>query len=338
MGADSFDTKLNPPKIASPRGATRRARSSSLGRAAIRDAEMWSALATNAPGVDDCPMRILSIQSSVAYGHVGNSAAVFPLQRVGHEVMPVSTVLFSNHTGYGDWKGPMLSGKDVRDVVTGIDTRGGLVDTELVLSGYQGGDDIGDAILDAVALTKERNPQALYSCDPVLGKSGKGCFVSPEVQTLIRDRVVPRADIITPNQFELGFLTGTEPRSLGETLDSVDRARQIGPSVVLVTSVDRPEAPDNVIEMLAVSGEGAWLVQTPLLDIHPSGSGDVTAALFASTLVETGSVAEALSRTTASVFALLKATYEAGARELQLVEAQECFVSPDQVFEVVQVR
>lgn len=252
--------------------------------------------------------------------------------------MPVSTVLFSNHTGYGDWKGPMLSGQDVRDVVAGIDTRGGLADTALVLSGYQGGNDIGDAILDSVRLTKERNPGAVYSCDPVLGKSGKGCFVSPEVQALIRDRVVPSADIITPNQFELGFLTNTSPRTLQETLESADLARAIGPSVVLVTSVDRPDVADDVIEMLAVGDEGAWLVQTPRLDFQPSGSGDVTAALFASALVETGSIPEALSRTTASVYGLLKATYEAGARELQLVEAQESFVNPPQTFEITQVR
>ena len=139
-------------------------------------------------------MRVLSIQSCVSYGHVGNSAAVFPLQRLGHEVMPVHTVVFSNHTGYGAWGGQLISGDVVRDIVKGIDERGGLDDVELVLSGYQGGNDIGDAILEAVALVKERNPQAIYACDPVLGSATSGCFVAPEVQTLIRDRVVPQAD------------------------------------------------------------------------------------------------------------------------------------------------
>ena len=283
-------------------------------------------------------MRILSIQSAVSYGHVGNSAAVFPLQRMGHEVMPVYTVMFSNHTGYGDWKGPMMTGQNVRDIVAGIDTRGGLGDTELVLSGYQGGNDIGDAILDSVRLVKERNPNALYACDPVLGSAIKGCFVSPEVQALVRDKVVPQADIITPNQFELGFLTGTEPRTLEETLESVDLVRAKGPSTVLVTSVDRPDAPAGTIEMLAVNDEGAWLVQTPRLDFHPSGSGDVTAALFASALVETGSAPQALARTAASIFDLLEATFEAGSSELLLIEAQEAFVNPKRTFEVTQVR
>lgn len=277
-------------------------------------------------------MRILSIQSSVSYGHVGNSAAVFPLQRMGHEVMPVSTVVFSNHTGYGSWKGPLLTGENVRDIVTGIDERGGLDDVELVLSGYQGGNDIGDAILDAVALVKKRNPQAMYACDPVLGSAASGCFVAPEVQSLIRDRVVPRADLITPNQFELGFLTGTEPLTLEETLTSVELVRAAGPSMVLVTSVLRPDRPENTIEMLAVTPDGAWIVQTPHLPFKANGSGDVTAALFAAQLRASGDAASALSRTAASVFELLENTLNSGDRELQLVASQEAYVNPRYTF------
>ena len=183
-------------------------------------------------------MRVLSIQSSVAYGHVGNSAAVFPLQRIGVEVMPIATVCFSNHTGYGAWRGPLMSGHDIREIVTGIEERGGLAGVDAVLSGYQGGDDIGDAILDAVARVKHHSPNAIYACDPVLGNATSGCHVSPEVQNLIRDRVVPNADLITPNQFELGFLTGTSPDTLESTLEAVDLARDRGPSTVLVTSVE----------------------------------------------------------------------------------------------------
>ncbi len=284
-------------------------------------------------------MRILSIQSSVSYGHVGNSAAVFPLQRIGHEVMPVYTVVYSNHTGYGAWKGPMLTGQNVRDIVQGIDERGGLDDVELILSGYQGGDDIGDAILDAVALVKQRNPHAIYACDPVLGSADKGCFVAPEVQSLIRDRVVPQADLITPNQFELGFVTGTDPHTLEETLASVDQIRDAGgPSSVLVTSVLRPDRPEHTIEMLAVTPEGAWIVQTPLLAFKANGSGDVTAALFSSHLRGSGDAADALGRTAASVYELLENTLNSGRRELQLIESQEAYVAPKHAFEVQRVR
>ena len=182
-------------------------------------------------------MKVLSIQSSVAYGHVGNSAAVFPLQRLGVEVWPVHTVHFSNHTGYGAWRGPLLPADDVRDVITGIEERGVLGQVDAVLSGYQGGEDIGDVILDAVARVKTANPDATYTCDPVMGNAKSGCFVNPAIPELLRERVVPAADVITPNQFELGFLTGTEPRTLEETLASADQAMAMGPSTVLVTSV-----------------------------------------------------------------------------------------------------
>ena len=175
-------------------------------------------------------MKILSIQSSVAYGHVGNSAAVFPLQRLGHEVWPVFTVHFSNHTGYGAWRGPLLAADDVREVITGIEERGVLGQVDAVLSGYQGGEDIGDVILDAVARVKAANPAATYTCDPVMGNAKSGCFVHPAIPVLLRERVVPQADLITPNQFELGYLTGTEPADLESTLASADAARAMGPS------------------------------------------------------------------------------------------------------------
>jgi pyridoxine kinase len=283
-------------------------------------------------------MRFLSIQSSVSYGHVGNSAAVFPLQRIGVEVMPVYTVCFSNHTGYGAWRGPLMSGDDVREIVTGIEERGGLEGVDAVLSGYQGGNSIGDAILDAVARVKRHSPDAIYACDPVLGNAKSGCHVAPEVQDLIRDRVVPHADLITPNQFELGFLTGTSPDTLDSTLDAVDRVREIGPSTVLVTSVERPERGVGTIEMLAATSDGAWLVQTPHLPFKVNGSGDVTAALFTAHFRSTGDAAAALARTTASVFALLERTLAAGSRELQLIEAQEAYAHPDLRFDVRRVR
>ncbi len=283
-------------------------------------------------------MKILSIQSSVAYGHVGNSAAVFPLQRLGVEVMPVHTVNFSNHTGYGAWRGPLIDPADVRDVVTGIEERGAFADTDAILSGYQGGEGIADVILDAVARVKAANPAALYACDPVMGNAKSGCFVAPAIPVLLRDRVVPTADIITPNQFELGFLTGTEPDTLASTLESADLARAMGPSVVLVTSVERPDREPGTIEMLAVTPEGAWLVTTPYLPLKANGSGDVTAALFTAHYVRTRNAAEALARTTSSVFDLLRTTHESGRRELELVAAQEFYAHPQLQFEVRQVR
>jgi pyridoxine kinase len=283
-------------------------------------------------------MKILSIQSAVAYGHVGNSAAVFPLQRIGVEVLPVYTVNFSNHTGYGAWRGPMIDPGEVREVITGIQERGVFGRIDAVLSGYQGGEGIGDVIIDAVARVKAENPDAVYACDPVMGNAKSGCFVAPAIPVLLREKVVPVADIITPNQFELGFLTETEPDTLESTLASVDVARAMGPRTVLVTSVERPDREEGTIEMLAVDDEGAWIVQTPHLPMKANGSGDVTAALFTAHYVETGSAQTALERTASSVYDLLKATLDSGERELQLVEAQEFYAHPRMQFTARRVR
>lgn len=283
-------------------------------------------------------MKILSIQSAVAYGHVGNSAAVFPLQRIGVEVLPVYTVNFSNHTGYGAWRGPLIAPDDVREVITGIEERGVFGQIDAILSGYQGGEGIGDVIIDAVARVKAANPKAVYACDPVMGNAKSGCFVAPAIPVLLRERVVPVADIITPNQFELGFLTDTEPDTLESTLASVDLAHAMGPRVVLVTSVERPDREEGTIEMLAADEHGAWVVQTPHLPMKANGSGDVTAALFTAHYVETGSAKIALERTASSVYDLLGATLESGERELQLVEAQEFYAHPRMQFTARQVR
>ena len=280
-------------------------------------------------------MNILSIQSAVAYGHVGNSAAVFPLQRIGHEVWPVYTVNFSNHTGYGAWRGPMIPAADVADVIAGIDERGVLGQVDAVLSGYQGGDDIAGVIIDAVARVKELNPAAVYACDPVMGNAKSGCFVADTIPPLLRDRVVPVADIITPNQFELGYLTSREATDLDSTLDAVASAREMGPQTVLVTSVERPEAdPENFLEMIVVDDKGSWIVRTPRLPFKRNGSGDVASALFTGHYIRSGDAADALARTASSVFDLLSTTYEAGAGELLLVEAQDAYAQPRLQFEV----
>jgi pyridoxine kinase len=283
-------------------------------------------------------MKVLSIQSAVAHGHVGNSAAVFPLQRIGVEVVPVYTVNFSNHTGYGAWRGPLIPPSDVAEILAGVEERGVFPQVDAVLSGYQGGAGIADVIIDAVRRVKAANPSAVYACDPVMGNAKSGCFVAPEIPVLLRDRVVPVADIITPNQFELGFLTGTEPASLESTLESADLARAMGPSTVLVTSVERPDREEGTIEMLVVDPAGAWIVTTPHLPFKANGSGDVTAALFTAHYVATGNASVALERTASSVFDLIDMTYRSGERELRLIQAQEFYATPRMQFSAKQVR
>lgn len=287
-------------------------------------------------------MNILSIQSHVSYGHVGNSAAVFPLQRLGHEVWPVYTVNFSNHTGYGQWGGSPIPASEVTAIISAMEQRGALAQVDVVLSGYQGGTDIADAILDAVAHVKAANPNATYTCDPVMGNAKSGCFVNPAIPELLRERVVPKADLVTPNQFELGYLAGMQVQTLEETLKAVDAVMAMGPRAVLVTSVFRPDAAPGTIEMLAADANGAWLVTTPHLPFKANGSGDVTAALFTAHYSQhfgaMGSAKLALERTKASMFELLTRTHESGQRELQLVQAQESYVHPKVHFAAQQVR
>ena len=279
------------------------------------------------------PMEILSIQSSVAFGHVGNSAAVFPLQRLGIETWAVNTVHFSNHTGYGGWRGPMLSAADLREVLLGVEERGVLARVAAVLSGYQGGEDVGEVVLETVARTKELNPAAVYCCDPVMGDVGRGMFVRPGIPELMRDRVVPAADVITPNHFELDFLAGRETRTLADVLAAVDDVRRTGPSTVLVTSVLTDETPEGSVDLVTVSEGGAWRIRTPHLAIAPNGGGDVTAALFLAHLLRTGSAATALEKVTSSVFGILEATLAAGTRELALVAAQDQIADPPDRFQ-----
>jgi pyridoxine kinase len=278
---------------------------------------------------------ILSIQSSVAYGHAGNSAATFPLMRMGVEVWPVLTVHFSNHTGYGAWRGPLLSAEDVREVIRGIDERGVLGRCDAVLSGYQGSEDIGAVVLEAVDLVRRRNPSAVYCCDPVMGDVGRGFYVRPGIPGFMRDRVVPAADVVTPNQFELEFLTGASVDSLGQVLEAACALRRRGPSTVLVTSVSDTEA--DTMSMVAVDDSAAWRVSTPALPQTFTGGGDVTAATFLAELLKTGDLAASLGTTAAVMYGLLKATYDSGESELQLVAAQDELVHPSHRFAVTRL-
>jgi pyridoxine kinase len=281
---------------------------------------------------------ILSIQSSVAYGHVGNSAVAFPLMRMGVEVWPVNTVHFSNHTGYETWRGPLLTARDISEVVRGLDERGVLSRCDAVLSGYQGRADVAEAILAAVALVKTRNPAAIYCCDPVIGDVDGGTFVQPGVPELIRDRVVPTAQIITPNAYELQVLTGRKTSGLADVLAAAEAARASGPEVVLVTSVRHPQAAPDTIDMVLVTADGAWSVTTPNLPQAFNGAGDLTAALFLVQLLDSGDAPAALARTAGSVFGVLAATAAAGQRELQLVAAQDEIVHPSRAFSPVRLR
>ena len=278
---------------------------------------------------------ILSIQSAVTYGHVGNSAAVFPLQRLGFEVWPVSTVLFSNHTGYGAWRGRVVGLDWVEEIIEGIAERGAISRTRAVLSGYLGDPTLGEAVLRVVGRVRAARPDMLYACDPVMGDEGRGFFVRPGIPEFFRDHAVPVADIVTPNQFELAWLAGGPVEDLDDAIAAAAAVRAKGPKIVVCTSLAVEDAAE--LGILAHSAEASWLCRTPRLPISLNGTGDVFTALFLGSWLRTGRFESALEHAVAAMYALVDATWRAGSRELELIAAQDQLLAPARTFPAVRV-
>lgn len=276
---------------------------------------------------------VLSIQSHVAYGHVGNDAAVFPLQRLGFDPVAIHTVQFSNHTGYGEFRGQVFSADHVREVLAGLRERGVLARCRAVLSGYLGDAAIGEVILEAVAEVKAARPDALWCCDPVMGDVGRGIFVRPGIPEFLRTRALPAADVLTPNQFEFEQLSGESLASRSAALAACRSLVAAGKRAVVITSLRTPDIAGDRIETLAVAPEGAWVVRTPWLPLEPlpNGMGDVYSAVFLGALLRTRSVPAALEHAVATLYALVQATAP-GSRDLPLVREQQALVHPPRVF------
>jgi len=280
-------------------------------------------------------VNILSLQSWVAYGHVGNAAAIFPLQRLGAEVWAVHTVQFSNHTGYGDWAGEVFSAKTISALVEGIARRGAFARCDAVLSGYLGAREIGEAVLGAVSKAKAANPRALYCCDPVIGDSDGGVYVAPEIPDFLRARALPASDIALPNPFELSLLTEMPCGTLREAKQALSRLRTMGPRIVLVSGLRTEATPADALDLL-VGEEGAfYLLRTPLSPVAVNGAGDVLAALFLFHFLANGSARRALEAAASSLYGLIRRTADSGARELTLVAAQQEFVCPSWPFTAI---
>ncbi len=278
-------------------------------------------------------MRFLSLQSHVAYGYVGNRAAVFPLQRLGHEVWAVNTVEFSNHTGYGAWKGRAAPAEQVAEIVHGIEALGVLKTCDALLTGYVGDAALADVVLDTAQRVRAANPKAIWCCDPVLGDIDTGIYVKPGIDTFFKERALPAADVITPNHFELEHLTGRKIETLDQAL-AATRELMNGPRLALVTSLRRTDGPPDRIEMLAVTHDSAWRITTPLIGfpIAPNGTGDAIAAIFTAHWLQSGDIASSLGKAASSIYAVLEQTAAMGERELQLVAAQERLVAPARLF------
>src|SRR5579872_115743 len=272
---------------------------------------------------------VLSVQSRVAYGHVGNAASVFPLQRLGIEAWALDTVAFSNHTGHGRWRGSAVPAATIAEIFEGIADLGVLDHCDAVLSGYIGAAETGPVLLDIVGRVRAANPRALFCCDPVIGDTDTGSYVTEGIAEFFRDRALAMADIVTPNRFELEYLTGRAIGGIEAAAEAAEALRGLGPSVVLLTSLDRdPER----ISMLAAGPDGAFVVETPRLPVMLNGCGDVTAAVFLGRLLRGEDLADALALTAAAMFAVIETTVRLGRYELALVAAQDELVAPSRVF------
>jgi len=274
---------------------------------------------------------VLSVQSWVACGSVGNTAALFPLQRLGCETWSLNTVAFSNHTGYERWRGETVPASQIATLFEGIAELGVLPCCDAVLSGYLGEAETGAVLLDIVTRVKKANPRALFCCDPVMGDVGPGYYVRAGIPEFYRDYALALADVITPNRFELEWLSGGQVSSLAEACDATAALRQLGPGIVLVTSLETE--PDRVAAV-AAGPEGAWTVETPRLPIEATGCGDAVAALFLGWLLKGKSLPEALAATIAAIYGVIEATMRSGGGELALVAAQDELVSPTRTVSV----
>jgi len=268
---------------------------------------------------------VLSIQSWVACGNVGNTAALFPLQRLGFETWSLNTVAFSNHTGYGKWRGAAVPAGEIATLFEGIAELGILSRCDAVLSGYLGEAEAGPVLLDIVGRIKAANPKALFACDPVMGDIGPGWYVRAGLPEFYRNQAVRLADIVTPNRFELEWLVGSGIGTVAEAGAAAATFRSQGPSIVLVTSL---ELGADRVAVVAAGPDGTWAVETPRLPIEATGCGDAVAALFLGWLLKGKKLPDALAAAIAAIYGVIEATMRSADGELALIAAQDELVSP----------
>ncbi|WP_105638547.1 pyridoxal kinase PdxY [Cronobacter dublinensis] len=284
--------------------------------------------------------NILAIQSHVVFGHAGNSAAEFPMRRLGANVWPLNTVQFSNHTQYGQWTGAVMPPSHLTEIVQGIAAIGQLSRCDAVLSGYLGSAEQGEQILEIVRQVKAANPQAKYFCDPVMGHPEKGCIVAPGVAEFHARFALPASDIIAPNLLELEMLSGHPVASVDEAVATARELIARGPQIVLVKHLARAGYQPDRFEMLLVTTEEAWHISRPLVDFgarQPVGVGDVTSGLLLVKLLQGATLREALEHVTAAVYDIMVTTKRMEEYELQVVAAQDGIAQPEHYFTAVKL-
>ncbi len=281
---------------------------------------------------------ILSIQSCVSYGHVGNSAVTFPLQRLGVEVWPIHTVLFSNHTGYGQWGGRVFDIAGVRDVFLGIKDRGVLSKCDALLSGYMGSKELGKVMIEAILELRKLNPETIFCCDPVMGDIGRGFFVKEGIPEFFKEEMINYATIITPNHFEFEYLSSEKVETLESAIHAAEKVMKMGPKIVVITSLLLKDYKKSNISILALDKESVYIVTTPHIPITLNGTGDLTSALFTHFYLKYNNIENALEETVSRVYSIIDETHLAGSRELVLVKAQDYLINPKQFFKAKKIK
>lgn len=272
-------------------------------------------------------MRVLSIQSSVAHGHVGNACAAFVLQRLGVDVTRLDTVAFSNHPAHGGFAGGPAKSSDLAALIDGLATQGFLARCDALLSGYLGTAANGVVVAEAARRLCTLQPDAVFCLDPVMGDRPKGLFVRPEIPGIMRAQLLPLADIATPNAFELELLSGMPVDDVASGLAAARNLLALGPALVIATGI----VAGATITSLAVTADAAWQVTVPLVPAVAHGAGDCFTAAFLGRWLEKRDPARALALAAASTSAILEATAAAGADELRLVAAQDAILAPQRV-------
>lgn len=268
---------------------------------------------------------ILSISSQVVYGHVGNSAIVPALQALGCEVLALPTVLLAHHPGHRPPTGRGTPSAELAALLDGLDQVGALAGASAMLSGYLGRAENAGVAADAITRLRQHHAGALYLCDPVIGDDGR-VYVGEGVEDAIRTRLLPLADILTPNHFELERLSGQRVSTLAQALAAARALVRLGPRTVVVTSLQHEQLSADRIATLAVTAHEAWMVSTARLQRVPRGSGDLVAALLLGRLVLGSPVAQALSLAASAVHEVLAAS--AGLPEMCLVAQRASLLAP----------
>ncbi|CAH0398327.1 unnamed protein product [Chilo suppressalis] len=292
--------------------------------------------------------RVLSIQSHVVHGYVGNKSAVFPLQVLGFEVDSINTVQFSTHTAYKHIKGNVLKNEELEELVQG------LILNEVdhythFLTGYSRSPDSLKQIAEIIKKLKQKNPALVYVCDPVMGDNGE-MYVPKEILPVYRDIVVPLADILTPNQFEAELLTGINITDLTEAMKAIGALHDKGVKTVVLSSTDLDNDGD-IIAIASTKGGSCYKIDMKKQDATFTGTGDLFAALFLAWSYKTNNdVKLTLEKTISTMQSIVLDTYKKARAiqpsgkippaliELRLIQNKTVIENPDNKMNAVKVN